>query len=73
VLASILFLCEIVGGILMFTLMDYVHGTIVSHIKQAIVSYQQNERLQDFIDYVQRKVCFFNFDVSLLLTRLHIV
>jgi len=43
----------------MFTLMDLVHSTITSHIKQAIVSYQNNERLQDFIDYVQRKVCLF--------------
>jgi len=43
----------------MFALMDYVHGTIISHIKQAIVSYQKSEQLQDFIDYVQRKVCFF--------------
>ena len=43
----------------MFALMDYVHGTIISHIKQAIVSYQKSEQLQDFIDYVQCKVCFF--------------
>ena len=61
-----LFLCEIVGGILMFALMDHVRSTITSHIKQAIVSYQTNERLQDFIDYVQRKVsfifCFFLFN-----------
>jgi len=54
-----LFLCEIVGGILMFALMDHVHGTIELHIKQAIVDYQRNERLQDFIDYVQRQVYFF--------------
>jgi len=57
-LASILFLCEIIGGILMFTLMDHVHSTITLHIKQAIVDYQRNERLRDFIDYIQRKVCF---------------
>ena len=56
-----LFLCEIVGGILMFALMDHVRSTITSHIKQAIVSYQTNERLQDFIDYVQRKVSFIFF------------
>jgi len=47
----------------MFTLMDHVRGIIRSHIKQAIVDYQRNERLQDFIDYVQRKV---DFLVSLL-------
>jgi len=51
-----LFICEIVGGILMFALMDHVRLTISTHIKQAIVNYQRNERLQDFIDYVQRKV-----------------
>jgi len=57
-LASILFLCEIIGGILMFTLMDHVHSTITLHIKQAIVDYQRNDRLRDFIDYIQCKVCF---------------
>jgi len=41
----------------MFALMGHVHATITSHIKQAIVDYQRNERLQDFIDYVQLKVC----------------
>jgi len=45
----------------MFTLMDHVRGMVTSHIKQAIVDYQKNERLQDFIDYVQRKVCCFCF------------
>jgi len=58
VVASILFLCEIVGGILMFALMDFVHSTITSHIKRAIVDYHMNERLQDFIDYIQRKVVY---------------
>ena len=56
-----LFLCEIIGGVLMFTTMDHVRGMVASHIKQAIVDYQRNERLQDFIDYVQRKVCCFYF------------
>jgi len=51
-----LFLCEIFGGILMFTLMGRVHRVISSHIKQAIVSYQTDDRLQELIDYIQRKV-----------------
>jgi len=53
-----LFLCEIVGGVLMFALMDHVRGTVTSHIKQAIVDYQNNDRLQDFVDYIQRKVYY---------------
>ena len=64
--ASMLFICEIVGGILMFALMNHVHGTIRTHIKQAIVNYQRNERLQDFIDYVQRKVLFLCFNCRCL-------
>jgi len=68
VISSILFLSEIVSGILMFTLMDHVRGTISSHIKQAIVDYQRNERLQDFIDYVQRKVYFLDSLLSCLIS-----
>jgi len=44
----------------MFALMDHVQGTVTSHIKQAIVNYQNIERLQDFVDYVQRKVLYYS-------------
>ena len=46
----------------MFAMMDHVRGMVSSHVKHAIVNYQTNERLQDFVDYVQRTVrccCFF--------------
>jgi hypothetical protein len=56
VASSLLFVCEIVGGTLMFTLMDYVHSVLKSHLLNAIINYEHSEQLQDLIDYIQQKL-----------------
>jgi hypothetical protein len=40
----------------MFVLMKYVESVIASHLMVAITVYQDDEVLQDFIDFIQQKV-----------------
>lgn len=47
---------EVVSGILMFMLMDQIKATITSYLIAAVVTYQDDELVQEFLDYVQQKV-----------------
>jgi hypothetical protein len=40
----------------MFLLMNYVRSVIASHLLHAITVYQDDEVLQDFMDFIQQKV-----------------
>lgn len=56
VLSSVLFVGEVVSGIVMFMLMDQIKATITSYLIAAVVTYQDDELVQEFLDYVQQKL-----------------
>lgn len=56
VLSSVLFVGEVVSGILLFMLMDRIKATITFYLIAAVVTYQDDELVQEFLDYVQQKV-----------------
>lgn len=56
IVSSVLFVGEIVSGVLMFILMDQIKAMIASYLNTAVTTYQEDEIVQEFLDYIQQKL-----------------
>ena len=53
---AVVFIIEVIAGVLAFILMDHIQETLTIYLHTAMVHYQDNHDLRVAIDYIQGKV-----------------
>ncbi len=53
---AVVFIVEVIAGVLAFVLMDHIQDTLTVYLHAAMIHYQDNHDLHVAIDYIQSKV-----------------
>ena len=56
VVIVVVFVLEVIAGILAFFFINHVRQNLLQHMHQAMLTYQDNQKLRAAIDYIQKQV-----------------